>query len=77
MLELECPIRNAAGGNLSTIVGPINVSTSSNLEELETSLQGLAHQVTSVVERLQTAEHEKYPQGSDGSTGATGSWPGP
>ncbi len=57
MLELSVPIRNAAG-SLSTIVGPINVSTSSNLEELETSLQGLAHQVTSVVERLQTAEHE-------------------
>lgn len=55
MMELSVPIRNAAG-SLSTIVGPINISSSTDMQEVESSLQGLAQQVTTVVERLQTAE---------------------
>jgi len=57
MMELSVPIHNAAG-SLSAIVGPIQLAGSSGIEQLETSLQGIAQQVAAVVERLQTAERE-------------------
>jgi len=57
MTELSVPIRNAAG-SLSAIVGPINVSTSLGTGGLETTLNGLAEQITTVVNRLQSAERE-------------------
>jgi signal transduction histidine kinase len=57
MMELSVPIHNAAG-SLSAIVGPIQLAGSTGIEQLETSLQGIAQQVAAVVERLQTAERE-------------------
>ena len=56
-MELSVPIHNAAG-SLSAIVGPINLAGTSDIQELETSLKGIAQQVATVVERLQSAERE-------------------
>lgn len=57
IMELSVPIHNAAG-SLSAIVGPIHLAGSSDIQELETSLKGIAQQVAAVVERLQSAERE-------------------
>ena len=57
IMELSVPIRNAAG-SLSAIVGPIQLAGSPDIQQLEASLQGIAQQITAVVERLQAAERE-------------------
>jgi signal transduction histidine kinase len=57
LVELSVPVRNAAG-SLNTVVGPVQVRSDGNINDLEASLSELSEKVSTVVERLQTAERE-------------------
>jgi signal transduction histidine kinase len=57
VMELSVPIRDASGA-LDSVVGPIKITSTRGLADLDASLQELAHQVTTVVARLQKAEKE-------------------
>lgn len=61
LVQLSVPIQSAAG-SLDNVVGPLQVSASGNIDDLEDSLHDLAARVASVVERLQAAEHETLRQ---------------
>jgi signal transduction histidine kinase len=54
---LSVPIRDAAG-KLNEVVGPVTVSASGDFDELEASLQNVAGQIGTVVERLQHSQRE-------------------
>ncbi|MEO2017637.1 MAG: ATP-binding protein [Fuerstiella sp.] len=58
LLRLEVPVRDAAG-QLSQVVGPIAVSSGSEVQSLQDRLDQVASQVGTVVERLQASEHER------------------
>jgi signal transduction histidine kinase len=55
LIQLTVPVRDAAG-KLNEVVGPITVSASSDFEELEVMLRGLADKVSKVVEQLQQSQ---------------------
>lgn len=57
LVQLSLPIRTAAG-SLEEVVGPIRVSSTGEMAELEASLHHLAERVSSVVLRLHAAERE-------------------
>ena len=57
LVELSVPIRTAAG-SLDEVVGPVQVRSGGEVEDIENSLNSLASRVASVVERLQAAERE-------------------
>jgi two-component system, NtrC family, sensor histidine kinase HydH len=57
LVQLSVPIQSAAG-SLDNVIGPLQVSASGNIDDLEDSLHDLAARVASVVERLQAAELE-------------------
>jgi signal transduction histidine kinase len=57
LVELSVPVRNAAG-SLSAVVGPVRVTGDGTIPELEASLTELSDKVSTVVSRLQAAEHE-------------------
>ena len=57
LVQLSVPIQTAAG-SLHGVVGPLQVSTSGNIDQLEDSLHDLAGHVASVVDRLQAAERQ-------------------
>ncbi len=57
LVELSLPVRDAAG-RLSEVVGPIRITSSSNLDELQTSLGELSQRVATAVNRLQEAQRE-------------------
>lgn len=57
LVQLSVPVQTAAG-TLDEIVGPVEVSASGNIDQLQDSLHDLADRVASVVERLQAAERQ-------------------
>lgn len=57
IVQLSVPVHGAAG-KLNEVVGPITLSTGSGFEELEQTLQKMADQVGTVVERLEQRERE-------------------
>lgn len=57
LVELSVPVQSAAG-SLSAVVGPIRVAGDGTIPDLEASLTELSDKVSTVVGRLQAAEHE-------------------
>lgn len=57
IVRLSLPIRDAAG-KLNEIVGPITFSSQPGLEEIEIVLHKIAHQIGTVLERLETSRRE-------------------
>jgi signal transduction histidine kinase len=57
IVRLSMPVRDAAG-KLNEIVGPISFSAAMGLEELESVLKTMAHQIEAVVDRLQQSQRE-------------------
>jgi signal transduction histidine kinase len=56
-VQLSVPIRDAAG-KLNEVVGPITLSASWGLQELEELLHRMAGQISTIVERLQRSQRE-------------------
>jgi signal transduction histidine kinase len=57
IVRLSLPIQDAAG-KLNEIVGPITFSSHAGLEEIEIVLHKIAHQIGTVLERLETSRRE-------------------
>jgi len=57
LVELRVPIQTAAG-SLDAVVGPVEVRSGADVEDIEESLNSLASRVSDVVQRLQSAERE-------------------
>lgn len=57
LLQLSVPVRDAAG-KLNEVVGPIEVSTGRDIEDIEATLHVLTHRVVTVVEQLQQSQRE-------------------
>lgn len=57
ILRLNIPIRDVAG-KLNEVVGPLNLSAETSLEELGPVLQRVSQEVTSVVEKLHASHQE-------------------
>jgi two-component system sensor histidine kinase HydH len=57
LVELRVPIQSASG-SLDAVVGPVEVRSGADVEDIEESLNSLAARVSDVVQRLQAAERE-------------------
>jgi two-component system sensor histidine kinase HydH len=57
LVQLSVPIRDTAG-KLNEVVGPINLTASTDLSELETVMRTIADETNAVVQRLQQSQHE-------------------
>jgi signal transduction histidine kinase len=57
VIECNIPIR-AVAGSLNEVVGPVSVSTASDIDDFEPTLRHIAEQVEHVVRRLQATERE-------------------
>jgi two-component system, NtrC family, sensor histidine kinase HydH len=57
LVELRVPIQTASG-SLDAVIGPVEVRSGADVEDIEESLNSLASRVSDVVQRLQSAERE-------------------
>lgn len=57
LVELRVPIQTATG-SIDAVIGPVEVRSGADVEDIEGSLNSLASRVTDVVQRLQSAERE-------------------
>jgi signal transduction histidine kinase len=57
VIECNIPIR-AVAGSLNEVIGPMSISTASDIDDFEPTLRHIAEQVERVVRRLQVTERE-------------------